>query len=1188
MKKHFPPFRLGFRALVKAPFLLALALVPVLCVAANAQIGSLTLTVNSTADTPDANPGDGVCQTSSTDGADCTLRAAIEESNARGGATINFRIPGAGVKVIAPGSFGLPVIMAPVAINGYSQPSSSQNTLTVGDNAVPLIQLRGINTINAIDALDFRQSASGSTIRGLIIGGFSGNSVQILAADITVQGCFIGTDATGTAADRNGFGVDVGYGLSGLSGNAQIGGTTAATRNIIADSIFLSSPLSNTIQGNYIGTDKTGNLALNPSAGISCSTLGGGPDIAGAVIGGPTSVPGTGAGNVISGNAQGAIRLTASGRKIGAFSIAGNIIGLNASGTVALPNAATGILVEDANVSGATGSAQSSLGPVTIGGTQPGAGNLISGNYIGILSQANGLNVQGNRIGTDITGTLARPNEISIALYGSFNAASAIGGRSGSATIGGASAAARNVIVGGSSGVIEVRETNATIQGNFIGVAPDGITPLGNNARSIFVGVNNAEGTVSAQIGGSNAGEGNLIENSRNDAVVVSGAASGSIRGNAISRNGNRGVVISSTQAHFPILGNTFFGNGAAAPGNAFLGLDIDLGGDGITNNDAGDADTGANGLQNTPVITGVAGQTITATLNSLPNTSFRVEFFAKSAIGQTFLGFVNATTNGSGNAGPFALAAPSNLSGTTVAATATRLVGSRPIETSEFSVDFPVGAVKTNSSTVLASSRNPSQAGQSVTFTATVTGAGGTPTGTVIFRNGTTQIGAPVTLVNGVATSSASTPAPGNNQISATYGGDATYNGSAGSLNQTVNAVSPIPSLSIANAQISEGNSGTKLLAFTVTATRNGYVGAITAKYNTANGTATAGSDYVAVAAGTLTIPAGQNTGVVNITINGDTTIEPNETLRLTLSAPSPANATFARATATGTIRNDDAAPALPTLSVDDVSFAEGNSGTKNFVFTVSLAAVPTKAVTVRYATGNGTATVGSDYSSNAGTLTFAPGVTSQTIRVRVIGDTLRESNETFVVNLSAPTNATVSKAVGTGTIQNDDFVADLSVTQSASPASVPRGGEVVFTITVGNNGPDAAQNVTISDVLPAGATLVSSNPNATTNANGTLTYSRGQLGKAGRLSLLAGAIRRRASPLSLPSDFDVSGKSRSWRHRARTIDPAPRLVDLRRMGIQGASFSRRAGISSHPDCSLTRDPCAPQSTSPRRPAIR
>jgi hypothetical protein len=132
-------------------------------------------------------------------------------------------------------------------------------------------------------------------------------------------------------------------------------------------------------------------------------------------------------------------------------------------------------------------------------------------------------------------------------------------------------------------------------------------------------------------------------------------------------------------------------------------------------------------------------------------------------------------------------------------------------------------------------------------------------------------------------------------------------------------------------------------------------------------------------------------------------------------------------------------AAPALPTLSINNFSANEGNSGTTSFVFTVTLSAASASTVTASFATSDGTATAGSDYVANSGVVTFTPGQTTQTITVNVNGDTAVEANETFFVTLSAPTNATLAVAQGTGTIVNDDS----AIVGPAANVPVPTLGE-------------------------------------------------------------------------------------------------------------------------------------------------
>ena len=130
-----------------------------------------------------------------------------------------------------------------------------------------------------------------------------------------------------------------------------------------------------------------------------------------------------------------------------------------------------------------------------------------------------------------------------------------------------------------------------------------------------------------------------------------------------------------------------------------------------------------------------------------------------------------------------------------------------------------------------------------------------------------------------------------------------------------------------------------------------------VTVKYATANGTATAGADYVATS-GTLTFAPGETAKSVTVGVIGDTTVESNEKFTVKLSSPS--GATISRTTATGTIVNDDTAPVLPTLSIADSSKAEGLSGTSAMAFTVTLSKASTTPVNVGYATSNGTATAG------------------------------------------------------------------------------------------------------------------------------------------------------------------------------------------------------------------------------------
>ncbi len=183
---------------------------------------------------------------------------------------------------------------------------------------------------------------------------------------------------------------------------------------------------------------------------------------------------------------------------------------------------------------------------------------------------------------------------------------------------------------------------------------------------------------------------------------------------------------------------------------------------------------------------------------------------------------------------------------------------------------------------------------------------------------------------------------------------------------------------------------------------------------------------------------------------------------------------------------------PILPTITIGDVSVTEGNSGTSLANFEVSLSKTFEQPVTVSYATGNGTATAGSDYVAKTGTLTFAPGETRKTIGVVINGDTQVEPNETFVVNLSSPTNATLARTRATGTILNDDV----------APAPLPQLSISDLTVTEGNSGTSNAVltvqlSATSAQTVRVNYTTVAATAIATADflpVSGTLTFNPGQ----------------------------------------------------------------------------------------------
>ncbi|NZA27741.1 putative Ig domain-containing protein [Luteimonas sp. SJ-92] len=272
------------------------------------------------------------------------------------------------------------------------------------------------------------------------------------------------------------------------------------------------------------------------------------------------------------------------------------------------------------------------------------------------------------------------------------------------------------------------------------------------------------------------------------------------------------------------------------------------------------------------------------------------------------------------------------------------------------------------------------------------------------------------------------------------------------------------LPSLSINDVAMAEGNAGTASMTFTVSLDAPAGPGGVTFDIATADGTATAGSDYVSHSLTGQTIAAGASTYSFAVQIGGDTLHEPDETFFVNVT--NVTGATVADAQGTGTINNDDP---LPSLAIDDVSVTEGNAGTVTATFTVALSAASGQTVSVGYATADGTATAGSDYAATSGTLTITAGQTQGTISVTVNGDTTPEPDETFTVGLSGATNASIADGTGTGTILNDD------VPVSVTPATLPDAAvAAAYSQALGATGGSGPYTFAITaGALPAGLTL-------------------------------------------------------------------------------------------------------------------
>lgn len=252
-------------------------------------------------------------------------------------------------------------------------------------------------------------------------------------------------------------------------------------------------------------------------------------------------------------------------------------------------------------------------------------------------------------------------------------------------------------------------------------------------------------------------------------------------------------------------------------------------------------------------------------------------------------------------------------------------------------------------------------------------------------------------------------------------------------------------PELSIDDVSVKEGNSGTTNAVFTVTCSPAPGTGqTVTVNWATADGTATQPGDYTA-GSGTLSFNAGDGSKTIAVAVKGDAVSESNETFRVDLSGASGAGITDSQGT--GTITDDDG---TPKLYVGNAAVTEGDSGTVNASFTVTLSPTSSNTVTANYATANGTAVSPADYTAATGPLSFTPGQSTKTVTVAVKGDTLDEDNEVFHLDLSNPANAEIGTGRGTCTVTDNDPLAVIMMGTDIAVTEGPAGENAVATFTV------------------------------------------------------------------------------------------------------------------------------------------
>ncbi|HET8786066.1 MAG TPA: NosD domain-containing protein, partial [Candidatus Limnocylindrales bacterium] len=507
--------------------------------------------VNTTDDTDD-----GLCGT-----LHCSLREAINRANAESGTnTISFDIDPGGQQTIGL-TATLPTIIDPVLIDGTTQP---------GYLTAPLIEIDGAGAGDGVSGLTLGTGSDGSTIRALAVNGFAADGVRIFSDGAVVEGSYIGLGLDGATGRGNG---DMGIAVLGAS-DTRIGtGADVGTGNVISGngqhgiSVSGGSPtgpvLGTVIGGNLIGTDAAGTAAIgNADYAIFLNQY-----TQNALVGGPTAAQR----NVLSGNTFGYVSASGASGNV----VEGNYIGTDVSGSAAIPNAVGVILTAS--------DAETIRGNVISGNTEEGV--RVAGNP-DLEDFANGNVIVGNRIGTDASGTLDLGNGGDGIHIRDTTDNNVIGGDT---TL---TPELANVISGnGGNGVNLGVSSGNLIQGNLIGTDVSGTLPIGND----LAGVRITGPSSMNQVGASHVG------------TTISGP------GNTIAFNGGNGVellAIDGDADFTSILSNAIHDNG---------GLGIDLEADGVTPNDPLDADDGSNDLKNFPdVVSGTSdGFTTVGTIGS-------------------------------------------------------------------------------------------------------------------------------------------------------------------------------------------------------------------------------------------------------------------------------------------------------------------------------------------------------------------------------------------------------------------------------------------------------------------------------------------------------------------------------------------------------------------------------------------
>lgn len=1043
---------------------------------------------------------------------DAAITAAIQARSLVNGSSLNenewrvvFNIPNpsGNTLTIQPTGF-LPKISQSITIDGTTQP---------GYAGTPLIEISGSAASSNASGLTIGEDED-LDLRGVAINSFQRYGIYgEPGSGLQMTGCAIGTNPAGTTALPNEEGGLLVSTVNNFGyrppGSVKIGGTGAGEENVISGNGGAGVVVYGyaNIQNNRIGTSRNG-LAPLPNQGAGVIVVETGTEAAGGVGEGWSYV----AGNVISGN-------TGIGLYLVSFSIyhsvKNNIIGLGADGSTDLGNGGAGLRL---NVFGAD-----------VGGPSVADGNLISGN------DGYGIEIYGvkypylpdspslfrnNLIGTNAAGTAARANGAG----GIYMFSDPFGEYTRGVVVVGASGAG-NVISGNGANGVNVEGGEMLLMGNFIGISRS-FAPLGNTGNGVRANegriiAGSAENPALGNIIGSNAGhgifclggatlkaEGNyvgvspvgaflgndgdgihhlpIVSPSWVETTVIGGTIPNSA--NTIANNSGAGVALpeplGAVGEFIGVLGNSIYGNG---------GLGIDLAATGVLPNDPRDADNGANGRQNYPVITAATPTQVIGTLASTPDTRFRIEVFRTQADvaghgeGRYFLGAAEVKSDGAGLAA-FGLRGLSLAAGQSVTATASVIeeyydpFTPPAVEvihnTSEFAANLNVSSEEVASFAFSSAASNISEGSSGIavsvqrsgiTSTAAsvqyatraltaVAGADFTATsGTLSFAAGQTSLFFWVPLVNNGVHEGEETF---EILLSAPVGGLV-----SGPALHTVTILDdePQPELNITPSfSVVEGHTGTTTVFIDITLSAPSEL-PVSAYYQFWNGTANF-QDYTEHTSPIYFAP-GQTKLTHSVEIFGDTDVEPDEIINIDL-ALRPTNAVLGSQTqcVLTILNDDDSSPGTLQLEASGVTVAESNG-------TITLAVQRTGgtggAASVQYSITGGTATVNEDYAyaGSTGVLNFAHGQSSANITLTLFDDYLPESTETLVLQLSNATGATLGS--------NTTYT--LSVTDSDEYYSIS--GKVA--------GPDGSGIPGVSVYLGG-----SGNTTLITDASGTYTF--------------------------------------------------------------------------------------------------